>query len=132
MLFIRFKFEKEFFSLLDYPPPLLTINKGRQEHRAFRLSTDRSSSTTVKDHNERVRRSRDKVVEIKMLTTKLLPKLSETVDAGGEFFESHIKYFQVNYTLRAIETTFFELVALERKLKSLADRCDDFAHEVSF
>jgi hypothetical protein len=33
--------------------------------------------------------------------------------------------------LRAIETKFSELAALKKKLKSLADRCDDFAQEAS-
>jgi hypothetical protein len=77
------------------------------------------------------RMSRDWIVEVKMLTTKLLQHLSETVDACEEFGHNHLMYFQGDRSLRAIEITFFELAGLKKRLGFLAENCGDFAQEVS-
>jgi len=95
------------------------------------LSRDRPSSTEAEEHDETVRRSRDRIVEVKTLAKKLLQHLSETVDACEEFCNHHLKYFHGGRSLHAIGTTFFELAALKKRLQSSAESCDEFAQEVS-
>jgi hypothetical protein len=85
-----------------------------------------------------VRKSRDWIVLVKRLTTQLLQHLSETVDACENFCLNHAVYFQNlseppngDRSLPAIQITFGELELLKKRLESLAERCSEFAQDVS-
>jgi hypothetical protein len=100
------------------------------------MSRERSSSTEA-EHNEMVRKSRDWVVLVKRLTTRLLQYLSKTVDACENFCLNHAIYFQNlsnppdgRKSLCAIQITFAELGSLRKKLEFLAESCTEFAQDV--
>jgi hypothetical protein len=73
-----------------------------------------------------------------MLSKQLSQDLSRTVDACERFNLRHAVYFKNlsesangHRPLSAIQITFDELESLKKTLESLAERCDDFAREVS-
>jgi hypothetical protein len=85
-----------------------------------------------------VRKSFDWVLQVKRLTTQLLQSLSKTVDACENFCLNHAIYFQNLYnpldgkqSLVAIQVTFDKLESLKKDLGYIAERCSQFAKDVS-
>jgi hypothetical protein len=85
-----------------------------------------------------VRKSRDWVVQVRRLSRQLSQDLSKTVNACERFCLKHAVYFrnlsesaESDRSLPAMQTTFDELESLKKTLESLAERCDDFAQDVS-
>jgi hypothetical protein len=102
------------------------------------VSRERSSSKEAEDHDEKVRKSHNWVVQARRLSKQLSQDLSKTVDTCERFCLKHAIYFRNlsepadgHRPLSAIQTTFDELESLKKTLESLAERCDDFAREVS-
>jgi hypothetical protein len=90
-------------------------------------------------HDEEVRKSRDWVVQARRLSKQLSQDLSKTVDACESFCRKDADYFRnlpgsanVPLSLASTQTTFDKLELLKKILDSLAERCDDFARDVSF
>jgi hypothetical protein len=96
-------------------------------HYSLPLSRERSSSKEAEDHDEKVRKSRDWVVQARRLSRQLSQDLSKTVHAYERFCPKHAG----RRPLSAIQKTFDELESLKKTLESLAERCDDFARDVS-
>jgi hypothetical protein len=85
-----------------------------------------------------VRKSRDWVVQVRRLSRQLSQDLSKTVDACERFCLKHAVYFRNlsesadgHRSLPAMQSTFDQLESLKKTLESLAERCDDFARDVS-
>jgi hypothetical protein len=101
------------------------------------ISRERSSPKEAKDHDEEVRKSHNWVVQVRRLSKQLSQDLSKTVDACERFCLKHAIYFQNlpestdGQPLSAIQATFDELESLKKTLNYLAERCEDFAREVS-
>jgi len=78
------------------------------------------------------------VVQVRRLSEQLSQDISKTVDACERFCRKYAIYFQslpgppnVHLSLAATQTTFDRLELLKKTLESLAERCDDFARDVS-
>jgi len=112
-----------------------SIREYEQTHsHSLCMSRERSSSTSAKEEDAMVRKSRDWVVLVKRLITLLLRHLSQTVDACEVFCLNHTKYFQNlselpngERLLTDIQNTFDELKSLKKTLKCLAESCTDFS-----
>jgi hypothetical protein len=102
------------------------------------LSGERPSSKEAVDNDDKVRKSRNWVVQARILSKQLSMDLSKTVNACERFCLKYAVYFQNKSepangfrSLAAIQTTFDELESQKKILESLAERCDDFARDVS-
>lgn len=101
------------------------------------LSGERPSSKEALEYDDKVRKSRNWIVQVRMLSKKLSMELSKTVNACEKFCIKYAVYFQDQAelpneyrTLAAIQIIFDELESQKMTLECLAERCDDFAREL--
>jgi hypothetical protein len=101
------------------------------------LSGERPSSKEALEHDDKVRRSRNWIVQVRMLSKQLSMELSKTVNACEKFCVKDAVYFQdqskpVNgyRSIPAIQIILGELESQRMALDCLAQQCDSFAKEV--
>jgi hypothetical protein len=99
------------------------------------------SDPAARPDNDTMRRSRfrDWIVKVRRLVKVLRQQLDHTVDESNTFCDTHAIYFQSlpsqdpsRPLLPEIQRHFRELAAQKKKLVGLAERCDDFAQDVSY
>ncbi|KAH9210687.1 hypothetical protein DL95DRAFT_465582 [Leptodontidium sp. 2 PMI_412] len=101
------------------------------------LSGKRSSSKEALEYDDKVRRSRDWIVQVRMLSKELSMELSKTVHACERFCLKYAVYFQdpaelpnEYRTLPAIQNIFDQLESLKMTLEYLTERCDNYIREL--
>lgn len=120
--------------------PLLTYQISEQDYR-YSLCTSRecSSFEAGKEHDGRIRKSRDWVIKVQRLTIYLLQELSKTVEDCERLFNYNMCFQDLpdrpksrDRSLLAIQNTLDELQSLKKTLESLTEKCAHFARDVRF